>query len=272
MPSCLTCGSSGAELVCGVCKTARYCSEQCQGEDWEVGHAGACQPPKTLIGAYGGGYNGSHPRAGIFVDGSAVLAVEPDLAVLDVGVETRAKTVRDARAEAARAMEAVVEAARGHGIVGRDIQTRWFSISPVYERRTVNDKFEITGYRVANTATLKIRELGAAGTIIDDVSAAGGDATRIRGILFTLEDSSQYMDRLREAAGKQALHKARHLAELGGVTLGRLVSIRETSRGAPERMPRAFAMSDAPAMGSTTLVSGGELELRLEVSASFSIA
>ena len=140
----------------------------------------------------------SSDSGGIWVTGRASVSVEPDLVLLNVGVESEATTVAVARAEAAKSMAAVIKAVKAHDIEDKDIQTQSFNIWPQYDWG--NDRRTLVGYTVSNTATIKIRAIDDAGPIIDDVAKAGGDATRIDGIRFTVEDPSPYMTQLREGA------------------------------------------------------------------------
>ena len=78
-----------------------------------------------------------------------------------------------------------------------------------------------------------MRDLDTVGQIIDDAAQAGGDATRIRGISFSVEDVEQYEEGLREGAVADALAKADHLAELAGVSVGKLTFIGRAGRAAP---------------------------------------
>ena len=218
-------------------------------------------------------------QAGIWVTGQGTVTLEPDLALLNLGVESIAKTVAEARDEAAGAMDAIVSALRARGVEDRDIQTRFFNISPQYEFPEVFEegirtrKQVLVGYRVNNSAAVKIRDLDAVGQIIDEVATAGGDATRINGISFTVEDSKPFMAQLREDAVGDALAKAQQLASLTGVSLGQLVFISESGGGLPvvrafDEQAGAFAAS---AQSFSTGISGGELELRMTVQAVFGI-
>ena len=218
-------------------------------------------------------------QAGIMVTGEGTITLEPDLALLNLGVETTGATVAAARGEAAAAMDAIVTALQAKGVEDRDIQTRSFNIFPIYESQEVvssrgirTRQSVIIGYRVNNSTSVKLRDLDEVGTIIDDVAEAGGDATRINGISFTVEDLKRLDTQLREQAVGDALAKAQQFADLAGVSLGRLVFISEIGRGAPlvrdfaERGLVAFAEA-APA----TLIGGGELEVRMSVQAKFEI-
>ena len=208
-------------------------------------------------------------QTGIWVTGQGSVALEPDLALLNIGVETMAATVSEARDQAARAMAAIQEAVRARGVADVDVQTRSFNIYPQYdytERARV-----LSGYMVSNAATIKIRDLDSVGPIIDDVANAGGNATRIHGISFSVEDTKPFMVDLREAAVGDALAKAQQFASLTGVAVGQLVFISELGGGAP--IVQAFAEERAFAMAvpAPSSVSGGELELTLNVQAVFAI-
>ena len=208
-------------------------------------------------------------QVGIWVTGQGSIALEPDLALVNIGVEAQARTVAEARDQAATAMAAIVAAVKAHGLTDADIQTRSFNIWPRYdyiERTQV-----LAGYTVSNTASIKIRDLDDVGPIIDDVANAGGDATRINGISFTVEDPEPFMQDLRAAAVGDALAKAQHFADLTGVSLGSLIFIAEAGGRSPvvqDFGARGIALEAAAA---PTSISGGELELTLSVQAAFGI-
>ena len=220
----------------------------------------------------------SSSPSGIWVTGQASVTVEPDLVLLTLGVETMAETVAEARAEAASSMDAVIQSVKAHGIEDSDVQTQSFNIWPQYEypeeiRGGVRTSRQVlVGYTVSNTAVVKIRDVNAVGTIIDNVAEAGGDATRINNISFSIEDPKPFMAQLREDAVQDAIAKAEHLATLAGVGLGDLVFISQTGASTP--VARGFAEDAFMAMAapaSLTPISGGELELGMNVQMVFSI-
>ncbi len=217
-------------------------------------------------------------ESGIWVTGEGSLTLEPDLAILSLGVEARGETVSETLADASTAMDAVVNALSGRGIQDRDVQTQYFNISPQYEYPEIVESGTRTrtqvlvGYVVTNTVTARIRDLDSVGAVIDEVAAAGGDATRIDGLRFTVEDDSPYAVQLRKLAVDDALTKARHFADLAGVTLGRMVFISESGGGPVARSDSLFEYAAMPAAAAkVTSISGGELELRLNVQTVFDI-
>ena len=219
------------------------------------------------------------PDGGIWVTGQASVSVDPDLVLLNVGVEATAETVAEARTQAATAMDAIVAAVKENGLEDKDVQTLSFNIWPQYEYPEVEEngrrvrKQTLVGYTINNTARIKIRDVDTVGTIIDDVAEAGGDYTRINGIQFSIEDPSTYMDDLREQAVEDAMDKAEHFASLTDVEVGDLLFISEVGSGVDVRdfvQLESRAMMAAAAAPATS-ISGGELELSLNVQAVFAI-
>ena len=221
--------------------------------------------------------------SGIWVSGEGTISVAPDIATLDFGVETNAATVSEANNLASTAMDAIVEALKARGVKDEDMQTSRFSVYPRYnyveeEVDGVRSSREVlTGYRVNNRATVKLRDLDAIGEVIDEVVTAGGDVVRISNIRFTLEDPKPRMAELREMAVADAKSKAEHLAELSDVAVGRLIYISEGAAapsvgGFAERAAFGldFAYASSAALAAPS-VSGGEVTLSLRVQAGFAI-
>ena len=218
--------------------------------------------------------------SGIWVTGQSSVTLEPDLAILDIGVESLEKTVAEARVEAAQAMDAMLAVLANWGVEDKDIQTRSLTIRPQYDYMEVvkegvrTSEQVLTGYRVRNTASVKLRNLDDVGPIIDEVADAGGDSTRIDGIRFTVEETEPFEDQLRQEAVADAQAKAQRFADLTDVSLGDLVFITEIGGGVPvvggftEDSGLRMALAAQPA---ATSVSGGELELQMAVQAVFAI-
>ncbi len=237
---------------------------------------GANTVEKAAPAAYGS------DGTGIWVSGNGAISVEPDLALLDIGVETRAPNVSEANSQASMAMDAVIKALKARGVKDEDIQTNRFSIYPRYdyieeEKNGVRSSREVlVGYRVRNNATVKLRDLDAVGEVIDEVVTAGGDNVRISDINFTLEDPKPKMAELREMAVKDAKAKAEHLAELSDVSVGRLIYISEGAATpsvrdfARESLALGYAFPSSAALVAPS-ISGGEVTLSLSVQAGFAI-
>jgi hypothetical protein len=235
------------------------------------GDFGFPEPESTPTPPESSGIILSQQSTGIWVAGEGKVSVVPDVAILSLGIEAQEETVAEAQQQAAEAMEAVMVVLDDQGIAKKDIKTQYFSIYPV--RRWENDKEILVGYRVTNMVSVKIRKMDDTGVIIDAVAEAGGDYTRINSISFTVDDPADYYEEVREKAMADAEAKAKQLADLAGVDLGRPTFISEGTISLP--VPREYYVErmavPAPAPPPTTPISPGETEVRLTVQVAYSI-
>lgn len=215
----------------------------------------ACTPSVTVENIPGD-VNGQ--RSGISVSGRGEVTGTPDTLTMSFGVRVLADSVSDAVAEAAEGADAVIAALVEAGVAEEDIQTTNYSIYPSYDWR--NDTQILLGYEVTNTVVAKIRDLETAGSTIDAVTSAGGDAVTVSGVSFSIEDNEDLIEAAREVAWNDAEAKAAQLASLSGVALGDPVAISEsfTSTGPPIPFEEAFA-SDGAGDLATPIVPGEQL-------------
>ncbi|MFC1992088.1 SIMPL domain-containing protein [Chloroflexota bacterium] len=235
-----------------------------------LGLAG-CSPSPATIGDVNN-LNLSSQQQGIWVNAEGKVVAVPDIATLSLGIEAQAESVAAAQLQASDAMDKVMAALKNEGIADKDIQTQYFSIQKM--TRWDNDKQieVVTGYRVTNQVSAKIRKIESAGEIIDVVANAGGDLTRINNISFSVEDPTQYYGEARIAAMKAAEEKAKQLASLAGVTLGVPTFVTESSFSAPPiYLERMESMPMAGAARVDTSISPGETEITLSVQVTYSI-
>ena len=213
----------------------------------------------------------SQQEVGLWTTGEGKITAVPDIAVLCLGVEAEAKTVAKAQRDAAEAMDRVMKALKkSNGVSENDIQTQQFSIYPV--RRWLDDekRQEIIGYSVTNMLVAKIREIEKAGNIIDAVVEAGGDLARIENISFTVDDPTPYYKEARKKAVEDAMAKAKQIADIAGIDLGKPIYVSEGSVYAPQVRDILKGEATAPS-SSQTPISPGELEFKLTVSMVYEI-
>ncbi len=233
-----------------------------------VGLAG-CGPDSAVLGEIKG-ISISSQQEGIWVGGTGKVAVIPDVATLRLGVEAQATIVAEAQSQATEAMNRVMTALTDNGVAEKDIKTQQFSIRQVTRWDNVKEKEVVIGYRVTNMVVAKIREIDKAGFIIDAVTVAGGDLTRIDSIAFSVDDPTSYYEEARQEAMADAKVKAEQLAELGGVRLGKPIYISENiaypiyQRGVYEEMA-------IPAPAGAPSISPGETEISLTVQVVYAI-
>lgn len=206
----------------------------------------------------------------ITVSGEATVSAPPDLAELDAGVTSDAKTAREASEANNAAMGKVLLALKGAGIEEKNYQTARLSLQPQYSGSSGPVKFSgtssIIAFRASNRVRVKIRDVAKVANVIDTLIGAG--ANDIGNISFNVTQSSRLLDEARDKAIADARRKAEIYAKAAGVTLGAPLSISEG--GAPMPTFRARAPGAAP-MAASTPVAGGEETLSVTVSVSWAI-
>ncbi|OLP61351.1 hypothetical protein BJF93_20645 [Xaviernesmea oryzae] len=212
------------------------------------------------------------PRPVISVTGTGQASAVPDLAVVSFSVVTQEKEARAALTANNAAMAKVLEAMKARGIAERDLQTSGFAINPQYvypqNKEGETNPPQLTGYQVANTLTVRIRQIDKLGEILDQAVTLG--VNQGGGIQFSIDKPEQLAEDARKAAVANAMAKARTLAAAAGVTLGRVVEMRENS-GRPEPMPMMRTMAKDMAAESVP-VAAGESAVTVDVEMSFDIA
>ena len=217
----------------------------------------ACEKDTIIVG----------PTAeGIQVTGTGSAFGSPDIAILSLGVVAEEKTVDKAQDSAASAMQQVIDSLETNGVAESDIQTSQFNIRPVYDYN--DSQRTLRGYEVSNIVTVKVRAMDDTGQIIDDVVTAGGKWTQINSIRFDIDDPKDLKEQAREAAMTDARARAETLAELGGVTLGKPVSISESMGNGPIYRYESGLTASADA---ATPIEPGELEITVTVSVIYEI-
>lgn len=215
--------------------------------------------------------NVNSQQQGIWVNGQGKVSVTPDIATLRLGIESQETSVATAQSMAAEAMDKVMTALISQGVAEKDIQTQYFNIHRVTRWDNIKEQEIVTGYRVTNMVTAKIREIDKIGTIIDNVATAGGDLTRIDSIGFSVDDPSPYYDEARQKAIADAGNKAEQMATEAGVKLGKLTYISESSQQSPPPMYAGAMFESAMAAPVATPISPGELEISLTVQLTYAI-
>lgn len=198
-------------------------------------------------------------RDGVLVSGTGFVEGRPDMLTIQMGVETQGPTVDAALGRANQAQRRLNDAFTKGGVSERDLQTSGLSIYPQFAK----DGRHVSGYQVSEQLSVKLRDLTRAGTLISQAAEAGGDATRIQGLSFDIEDDSALLAQARRKAFDEAKAKAELYAQASGRGLGRVVSINE-SVSAPATGQPQFTASVAAAAKQVSILPGQQ---RLSVTA-----
>jgi uncharacterized protein len=160
------------------------------------------------------------PPATISVSGEAHVSVPPDLAEIDGGFTSEAKTALEAANANDAGMGKVLLALKAAGIAEKDFQTSRLSLQPVSApNRASGGPVQIVGYRASNRVTIRLHDVSKVASVIDMLVGAG--ANDIGGINFMVSEASKLLDDARTEAMADARRKAEIYARAAGVTLAR---------------------------------------------------
>ena len=203
----------------------------------------------------------------VTVSGVGEITIAPDLALINVGVQTKNNDAAKAQQENAKLMKAVIDAIKAKGIKAEDIKTTGYSIYQTYDY--VDNKPSTPYYIASNTINIKVNDITKVGELIDVATAAG--ANSIDSIRFTVKDDSKYYEEALKLAMANAKNKATAIMGSFGKKPGVPYSVNESSNGGRifyDYYP-AKASMDTLENAVTTPIESGEITVTANVSVSY---
>lgn len=200
----------------------------------------------------------------ITVSGTGSVTVDPDTAVVNLGVQVNAATGEDAMAQVSTGVADLTDALVAAGIAEEDIQTSGLHLWPTVG----DDGATVTGYQASINVDVTIRDITAVGSTIDTAQDAAGPGFTVGGVSFSFADPETVLGDARVEAFQNAQQIAEQYAQAAGVTLGPVETIVDTPLGVPVNFGRVGAMEDA----ASVAISPGTLDLEVQVTVSFAIS
>jgi uncharacterized protein len=222
--------------------------------------AGCATPNQNGLGP------GAPAPASITAHGTGEVTGTPDIATVELGVTTRAASAQAALDANNQQAGAVIAQLKAKGVAEADLRTSGLSVNPTIEY----PGNRISGYEVSNGVTVTIRDIAAAGGIIDAAAQAAGDSVRVQQLSFSIDDDSALLAGARAEAVKRAKAQAQQLADAAGVSLGAVRSITES--GSEQQPPTPLQRSDAAGAAASVPVQPGTQKLQLTVEMVYDIA
>jgi len=218
-----------------------------------------------------------YPVDTITVTGNGTAAGAPDIATMELGVETRNADVAAAFAENNATIEVIINALVEAGIAREDIRTTGLNVymerysmdmnSPMPEGGTTSSEMTTT-YVVNNMVRVVVRDTSAVGNIVS--VAVGAGANNMYGLNFGIEDQTELENEARAEAMTDAQSRATALAQLAGVELGEILIINESWSGSGPFDVMNYAERSAAGV-SAAPIEPGQLSVQLQVSVTYRI-
>lgn len=199
---------------------------------------------------------------GITVTGTGTTYGEPDMAIVDLGVDSVDADITVASAKTDEIAKALLETFTALGIDRKDVRTSYFNTFRETPYSTDGSPGEAV-YHVQNIMSVTMRDISKVGQLVTDSISAGANV--VNNIQYTLSNSEQLEQEARTLAMQNATSKAQELAELAKVELGDIVMITDSSYSVP--VPTPFAREAA----APASVSAGQLGVTATITVRFEI-
>ncbi len=200
------------------------------------------------------------------VSGMGKVFMNPDTAILNIGIETEGETSKKAQEKNKEKSQEVIETLKEAGIDEKDIKTQWYNIYPNYNYSQYGGR-KFLGYQANHNLTIKIRDKEKVPEILDQVTESG--VTNIGNVQYVVEDKEAAYDEARQKAAKDAKQKAGKLGEVFGFSVGRLVQVEELMNNfSPYPMGER---GGAGGGGDASAIRPGDVEIQLTLNAVFRI-
>lgn len=207
------------------------------------------------------------PTNSITVSGAGQASGAPDVAYINLGVDTVNSNISEAVSQANATMQALIEAIQETGVALEDIQTVSFNVYP--EDRFDPQTGASTGernYRVNNMLNVTVRDISQVSDVIQAGLNAG--ATSVNSLSFGIADTTELEQEARVKAVENTRNRAQNLAEALGVTLGEPIIVNESFGGVPGPV---FDAAMAGLGGAGPQITPGQLNVNVNVTVTYSI-
>lgn len=203
----------------------------------------------------------------VTVSGEGVITIKPDIAYVQLGVNTKDSDANVAQNQNKDLMAAVIAALMAQGITDDDLTTVQYNIYQSYDytKPSLDGQNPPLIYEVHNIVKITIKDINAVGSIIDAASKAGANV--VNSVAFdSTKKAEVYLDALKLAM-KSAEGKATALMSTFGKKPAEPFKVYESSY-APAPLYAQYDMVKAEAAAQTPIQSG-ELEIRANVSVEY---
>ncbi|MBO9666201.1 MAG: SIMPL domain-containing protein [Bdellovibrio sp.] len=212
----------------------------------------------------------------IIVNGTAEKGMDPNLVTMNVEVWSKAATAKQAQQLAANQSKQVKKVFDDFKIKKEDYQTDNYSLSPeyVYDQKTQQNK--LVGFRVVQSSIVTLRKVDEAGTFLDALiteKKSTDSGVNVNNISWDSDKRSQVEVSALGDAVRASKVKAEEIAKAAGVKLKGVSRISHGTSGVQPPMPvmRNFGLMKAAADSAPTELSGGQIKVRVEVTAEYEI-
>jgi hypothetical protein len=222
----------------------------------------------------------------ITVTGTANVSVAPNTAFITFSVTTNATNATESARANAKTSANVRSVLLAIGYGNSSVTTNYYSVYPVYcnyyypltATNGTQGKYpcnpqSIIGYQTVQSFTLNTSTINSTGSLLDKITAAGGNAVSISGVSFGLNAaaSNAAQNQALQAAMKDASTKAGSIAAAANEEVYRLISVsQQVQQYGIYPYYGALAAATPQNAGAPTQITPGKIIVEETVQAVFS--
>lgn len=161
----------------------------------------------------------------VSVSAAGKYSMEPDMATINLGVESFGKSAGSTQKENRAQVQKVLSTLEASGVKKNDIKNTWYNIYPQYDYTDASQR-KLTGFSASQSMTVVVRDLNKVSDLLDKLTDNG--VTSINGVDYSVSKQDSAIDKAREIAVKNAATKAAKIAQLYGKKIGEVISVSES--------------------------------------------
>lgn len=174
------------------------------------------------------------------VTGEGKIVVKPDQAEITLGVVRESASITTASEQVDQQMQELSEELKKIGVEEKDIKTVDYSVYPNYS----GNGRAADLYTVSSRVRVIIRDIEKASQVVDLVGTLGLEQSQALSFGLSDELYAKTLKDARSEAIEKAKSKAKELAQLAGMNLGKIVNVVEGNNGGyPQPMPLTTEMA-----------------------------
>ena len=225
---------------------------------------------------------GEHQQSvnALSVQGKGEVYAAPDMATLSISLSKTAPTTKEAQHFVATKMTEVQSLLKNFPIKAEDIQTQNITIGTEYDYGFGGGgERKVKGYTATYAMALTLRELDAKkAKVLEDLinTLSGIEGVGIESLSYDIRDKTELFRQARSLAMEKAKQKAKELAKLGGVHIGKPIALSEEVDATPFFARKAMASQsnvafadEASAEEGTSTIALGQLKVSVAINVSY---
>ncbi len=203
----------------------------------------------------------------ISVSGESKAYAKPDIAIVNLGMNTQGLKSQDVVDKNNQVINAVIKSIKDLGVEDKDIQTISYNLTPLYD--WTQDGRVFKGYSLDQQIRVKIRNFDKINDILDKATSNG--VNTVGDLQFTIDDMEKVRSEARGKAINQAKEKALNIVNQAGLKIVKLVNISEGSGPYPQLIYGKAGGIMMESASVTPQIQTGQMEVNTTVTLTYRV-